>query len=295
LNILINNEKVDFTLDEEKNCLDVINGLASWLESQNYYISELSLDGREFFIQNISKLEEYNVETISNLEITALDRSQMIVKDLGTIRSYFDLYAQALEENNQKIMEELGSQYENIRNNLPPLLMMNSYVFETTLNKLMDESGILIGSPHEESRTALIQEWINVDALIKGRIGELSFPIKEGLKTASTLNRLIPRIEEVSVLFQSGKDKEALDIIIVLTELLSKSVRILTNLSDRGEEILLPEDFISTLNTILSELAEAIDSGDTILTGDLAEYEIVPKIEILEEVFTTLSQEGTSC
>ncbi|MDC7224030.1 MAG: hypothetical protein PQJ60_09840 [Spirochaetales bacterium] len=291
MNILINNEKIDFTLDGEKNCLDVVNGLSDWLESQEFFISEISLDGKEYFLQNKEILKEQNIENITSLEVTALDRTQVMLKDLGTVKSYFELYFRALEENNRSVMEDLGNQYQSIRNNLPQLLMMNGYVFDTTLNQLMDESGVLSGAPGEESREKLKQEWANVDTLIMGRMGELSQPVTEGLKTAATLNRLVPRIEEVSVLFQSGKDREALDIIIVLTELLAKSVRILTGLSEKGKELALPEDFISGLNGILSELAEAIDSGDTILTGDLAEYEIVPKIEILEEVFQSLSRE----
>ncbi|MDC7219630.1 MAG: hypothetical protein PQJ59_06795 [Spirochaetales bacterium] len=291
MNILINNEKIDFSLDGERNCLDIYSGLAAWLETQEYYISEISLDGKEIFLQNKEILKDYEIGSITKMEITALDRIQTMVKDLGTVRSYFDLYNQALDGMNRDVMIDLGSQYGHIRNNLPQLLMMNGYVFDTTLNKLMDDSGILEGDVSGENKAALKQEWANVDALIQGRMGELTQPVQEGLKTAATLNRLIPRIEEVSVLFQSNKDKEALDIIIVLSELLSKSVRILTGLSEAGQELSLPEEFIPELNSILSELAEAIDTGDTILTGDLTEYEIIPKIEILEEIFTALSRE----
>jgi hypothetical protein len=297
VNILINNENIDFTLDKEKNALDVYRGIAAWLESQDYYISEISLDGREIFIQNKDTLKDYAVDSVSRLEITALDRLQMTYRDLDTVRSYFRLYAQALKEKNGMVMEDLGNQYSHIRTNLPDLLMMNNYVFDTTLNRLMDDSGILKGNSSSESEEELLNEWSRVDTLIEGRMGEISRPADEGFKTSLTLKRLVPRIEDVSLLFQSGKDREALDIIIVLTELLSKSVRILTQLSDSGTELNLPGDFIVGLNGILSELAEAIDSGDTILTGDLAEYEIIPKIETLEEIFRILTgkQESEPC
>ena len=295
MNILINKEEIDFTLDGEENCLDVFNGLSSWLETQEYYISEISLDGKEVFLQNKESLKNYDIDNISCLEVTALDRSQLLVRDLETVRSYFDLYTRALREDNGEIMKDLGSQYGNIRENLPSLLMMNSYVFDTTLNRLMDESGILGGTPRDSDRDALLREWGSMETLISGRLGEFVHPREEGVKTSATLERLIPRIEDVSVLFQSGKDKEALDIIIVLTELFAKSVRILTNLAEQGVELPLPENFISELNGILGELAEAIDSGDTILTGDLAEYEIVPKIEALKTVFTSLDGEDGPC
>ncbi len=295
MNILINKEKIDFTLDGEENCLDVFNGLSSWLESQEYFISEISLDGKEFFLQNKESLKNYDIHNISCLEVTALDRSQLLERDLETVLSYFDLYSRALRENNGEVMKDLGSQYDNIRKNLPALLMMDDYVFDTTLNSLMDDSGILVGTPRGSDRDALLREWGSVEALVSGRLGELIHPLEEGKKTSETLKRLIPRIEDVSVLFQSGKDKEALDIIIVLTELLAKSIRILTTLSERDADLSLPQDFLSELNGILAELADAISSGDTILTGDLAEYEIVPKIETLERIFSEISQEEEPC
>jgi len=299
VNILINKENIDFTLDREKTGLDVYNGIASWLESQDFYISEITLDGREIFIQNKETLENYGVDSISCLEITALDRNQLAYRDLETVKSYFSLYAQALKEKNGPVMEDLGNQYSHIRESLPDLLMMNNYVFDTTLNPLMEESGILTGTPRQEREGELFREWSHMDSLITGRMGELADPVGEGLRTAETLMRLIPRMEDVSLLFQSGKDREALEVIIVLTELLSKSVRILSRLKEGGilTADILPGDFTGSLNGILGELAEAIDTGDTILTGDLAEYEIVPKIETLETVFLSLNsgKDGSPC
>jgi hypothetical protein len=112
--------------------------------------------------------------------------------------------------------------------------MMNSYVFDSTLNELMAQSGILTGKPIISKKDELSREWDQIRTLIQGRIGEISTPESESIKTINTLKRLIPRLEEMGILFQSGKDKEALDLIIVLSELFSKSLRILSTLSERG-------------------------------------------------------------
>lgn len=295
MKIQINSEDLDFTLDREESCLDVIDSLSTWLEGQDFFISEISLDGMEFFVQNRDKLQEISVDSVSQLSILALDSNHMCLKDLETVISYFELYERALKENNKEVMVDLGSQYDSIRSNLPSLLKMNNYVFDSNLNKIMDQSGILTGAPLPHLSEDLLIEWSNLHTLLLGRIGEISTPSQEGIKTVKTLNRLIPRLEDVSILFQSGKDKEAFDIIIVLSELLSKSIRILASLSEKNSTISLPENFMNDLNVILKELAGAIDTGDTILTGDLTEYEIVPKIELLETIFNKFAQKEQPC
>jgi hypothetical protein len=295
LEILINNEIIDYSLDNEKNCLDVINGLSTWLETQGFFISELVLDGKDIFLQDKEVLSGYSIASVKKMSVIALNKQQMNLRDLNTLSDYFQLYEQAMKENNTKVMVDLGSQYDTIKESLPTLLMMNSYVFDSTLNELMAQSGILTGKPIISKKDELSREWDQIRTLIQGRIGEISTPESESIKTINTLKRLIPRLEEMGILFQSGKDKEALDLIIVLSELFSKSLRILSTLSERGTPLELPNGFIIQLNDILKELANAIETGDTILTGDLAEYEIIPKIEILEEIFTGIEKGETLC
>lgn len=292
MKILINNENIDFTLDGEENCLQVMDGLSSWLEPQEYFISEVSLDGKEFFIQNKSELSDFSVNEVKELAVIALDKRQMILKDLETVASYFQLFDQALKEGNRELMTDLGNQYDYIKDSLPGLLVMDGYLFDSTLTDLMNRSGVLKGEADPSLKGELIREWTHVQSLIEGRVGELSHPAEEGVKTVSTLKRLVPKLEEISLLFQTGKDREALDIIIVLSELLSKSVRILSSLMEMGRSPALPQDFISELNDILTELAQAVESGDTILTGDLAEYEIIPRIDKLESAFAQLNGEA---
>ena len=295
MKILINNDIIDFTLDLEKNCLEVVEGLSSWLDGQDYFISELFLDGKEYYINKSEDLKKISVESVKELSIIVLNKNQMILDNLETVSSYFKLYQRALNENNKEVMIDLGDQYNSIKKNLPTLLLMNEYVFDSTLNELMNNSGVLSGSPEIKEEGNLLKEWHHIQTLISGRVGELTTPEKEGTKTVLTLKKLTPKLEEVSTLFQSGKDKEALDIIIVLSELLSKSLRILSALTEKGLSFNLPQGFMDELNGILRELGDAIESGDTILTGDLAEYEIIPKIEILDEIFNSVSQGDALC
>ena len=115
MKILINNDIIDFTLDLEKNCLEVVEGLSSWLDGQDYFISELFLDGKEYYINKSEDLKKISVESVKELSIIVLNKNQMILDNLETVSSYFKLYQRALNENNKEVMIDLGDQYNSIK------------------------------------------------------------------------------------------------------------------------------------------------------------------------------------
>jgi hypothetical protein len=102
LEILINNEIIDYSLDNEKNCLDVINGLSTWLETQGFFISELVLDGKDIFLQDKEVLSGYSIASVKKMSVIALNKQQMNLRDLNTLSDYFQLYEQAMKEITQR-------------------------------------------------------------------------------------------------------------------------------------------------------------------------------------------------
>jgi hypothetical protein len=49
------------------------------------------------------------------------------------------------------------------------------------------------------------------------------------------------------------------------------------------------EDFFEDFNTALRELTAGYESGDAILVGDLAEYELAPRLRTLETAIAALA------
>lgn len=114
--------------------------------------------------------------------------------------------------------------------------------------------------------------------------------------TAATLKALIPRIEGVSVSLQSGHGKDANEAIVELSDCMGGLSRLAIYIT------LFPEDYavlisgeralsssFKEINPILSDFADALKDGDTVTVGDLAEYEICPRLVTLSQTLEAIN------
>ncbi|MBR1535743.1 MAG: hypothetical protein IJ630_02250 [Treponema sp.] len=128
---------------------------------------------------------------------------------------------------------------------------------------------------------------------------ELVIVTQDEIKSAFTAqlsecDSLSNELLELPVKLQSGKDKEATVLISKLADFIEKFCHTAT-LSALFEEIyskLLIDgksvnDFFQDFSEILNDFEGAIASKDTVLMGDLAEYEISPR---LQAIATTIKE-----
>ena len=105
----------------------------------------------------------------------------------------------------------------------------------------------------------------------------------------------IPELQEVPVLLQTGKDIRVMEIINACSSNLRDLYQIIPLLSITGLPSSGPDvngvflaNYPAELSPILKELMAALESKDTILVGDLSEYELAPRIEKLGSVLQTV-------
>jgi hypothetical protein len=107
---------------------------------------------------------------------------------------------------------------------------------------------------------------------------------------------LIPVLPEVSTLLQKACDKDAMEIIQKLTTLIDGSISIFlasknleldifNNLEVNGMSF---DSFFDSLTEHLHELVSAIENKDSVMIGDLVEYEFLPNIEEMKELLAEL-------
>lgn len=119
--------------------------------------------------------------------------------------------------------------------------------------------------------------------------------IKDAFTHLSTLFRqLSERMEKVPVELQSGKAKEANDSIRTLADSINEfcHVATLASLFKDYTEVKIDNmpfaDFFKDFSPVLSDFEEALKNNDTVSVGDLAEYEICPRLiaiaDTLEEI-----------
>ncbi len=134
-------------------------------------------------------------------------------------------------------------------------------------------------------------------------ISSLALETMSGGDIVSVMHRLAVRmgehvsaLSEIPVLLQTGEDGQVMEIIHAFArdfESLCQSIPLLNSISTRDTSALLVEgipldQYPSELTPLLGELIEAIKSNDTVLMGDISEYELAPKVEVLASVLATV-------
>lgn len=106
---------------------------------------------------------------------------------------------------------------------------------------------------------------------------------------------LSQELQSLSVKLQGGKDKEATSLISKLADFIENFCHV-TTLSalfpEIHSKILIDgntvSDFFKEFSGILGDFEQAIASKDTVLMGDLAEYEISPRLESIVKTIEEL-------
>ncbi len=103
-------------------------------------------------------------------------------------------------------------------------------------------------------------------------------------------------LKEISVQFQNGQDKAAIAAVKKLADTVDSFCHVATLsglfpakfgcLTIDGKTIL---DFFEDFAPILTEFEQALQNSDSVLMGDLAEYEISPRIDSITEMTRNLA------
>ncbi len=282
MEIRINGQDLSFTLEKEKCLGEVIPQIESWLQDSQMGITALLADEKEIRLNEESAWEKLLIKDIGMLDITAKSMQEIRLERIETLYQYISLLLAAVRAKDVESLRELTAEYPYIRPVLANIC---------NIEHILDESGIMEASVKPDRMNGLIDTLEGTLLVLADRIREITDPMKELASTIQLLEVLLPDMSDVSVLLQTGKDKDAMKLIIQFTELSEKLSRIFSNLKESRNanmEKLLAErktfqEHTQGLNTILKELTSAFELKDSVLIGDLLEYEIVPRMNSIIE------------
>jgi hypothetical protein len=159
--------------------------------------------------------------------------------------------------------------------------------FGAQFMRLAEETQIQEEGPISSEGFARFAEFCaELNAILSARLKEISDPAAEIKVLAPVLKKSLSDVGNIAVYLQTGQDNEAMGQLIKLIEILQKLIRLVYYLGEKtlldlgiieiGEEGI--SDFTASLNGHLRELTIAMESADSVLIGDLLEYEIEPRI-----------------
>ena len=294
MQILVNQERLDYDLEDESSLGEVIDELAAWLQSGKFAITSFDINDTTFAIHDRSSWQDIELSDVRELSVEAIPLAQADHATLIALDECCYLVTSALEQGNRDLIEELAEELPYVQRRLarffPSLASTDGAISFCSDPDL--EAGRLPGASATED---IIREIADLRTLIASREREYREPERELALSLGQLAGMTDLLIEVPVQLQTGAESAAMRTIITLTELMARVVRLVPMVvpGERPAEIDMAgvRRFTEDILPQLTELKEAFEVLDSVLIGDLLEYEIAPRLERLAELLPRSHEE----
>lgn len=294
MEIRINQQPLDFTLEGSETIAAVLLSLQQWVESGGEFIVESFIDGADMAAGIPDTLKHKPASEVNRIELTTCPPLGFRLRKLTILDNYLSVLEETVLKGTLTDIQAVADEYQYIQQQLAEELSgcsnANTSELHTIVQALRTEKRELTSS-QQQSVAIIIQM---ARSILKDRIRELTHPQQESQLAAQNLQKMLPHIAEVSILLQSNAEKTAMQTVFSATELLSKLLRTLGILrisTDSDFPFSTIEAKETELRELLKELEAALTENDTVTIGDLLEYEITP---IIEEVCATVLGRGVN-
>ena len=287
MEIQINNQNLDFTIEQDETLGQVVEDIEAWLKGTDLVLFSVKHEDRELLATPYEQWGTTPHTEVGTLEVTVKHARELAVLNLQTILQYLDILRQSVSTNNSDKLEELMSGFSALTESLGKHFPNSEQLLQALINLFGNSRAEQVPAWADETREQALKLIELVDSQVSFRLQEYQDP-KAALKIlAEALTVCIEEVSDISILLQTGKDKQAMDTIVRFSELSQNLVRLVASIFPENSNKDL-QDFYKELGGVLSELLEAFEAKDSVLIGDLMEYEIAPRMERLRTILQEL-------
>ena len=264
MEIFINEKPADITLDTEKTLGEVLQGIEQWISPTGNRIRSISLNGINVAIDDLGTAFEKDVKDIARLDIEVNSFRGLAAEALTELTGTCALFSGAAFEERAKIIEswEKSPAARFLTSDIPDIYNLAAGSFAG--NGVSAQDLILI---------------------IEERLREIEDPKREIENSEALVKKIAQRMEDLPLDMQTGKDEMAAETIVLFSRMGEKLFRILYIFKSEGLSIdtfavdnVPVMAFLDEFNKALGEITTAYKDKDTVLAGDIAEYELAPRI-----------------
>lgn len=244
----IDGTPITYTLEQEKTVDDVLSSLSQWLSQYQMIAETLHIDENPYEKDTHGHLSVGNVQKI---QVATQHRAELQVKKLVFLSETIN----ALEEDAEHGGKEVGKALQSEKESIVDIVRS---CFTEQESKLFSHA--LFTSP-------LVPVLRTLQEIIQGRIQELLHPNDASQRTGQKLRGTLQAMIDIPLLLQTGKTHDAMQLLSTFTQELQTMLRVNPP----------PKD--NQLYGLLKELQDqlATEDIDTVLLGDLIEYDVVPQ------------------
>jgi len=270
MEIRINGNILNITIEHEKTVGEIMAGIEVWLANSGHRLSGLSMDGAAAGTDSLESAFSREIDTIKVLDIFTNSLSDLTVMSLASLLADIDEYSElSFDEKNIFLAGwKTKPQAQFAEEQMPDL--------------------------YNDFTKTFSNEGLNVHILrsiTEERLRETENPFFEFSGIRILLEETCEKLINLPLDIQTGKDVQAAQTIQMFTGITDKIIRIVRHLNNQGllaavneqTEKQIPQ-LINEFNQAAKELLDAYEKYDTVLVGDLAEYEMAPKLHELYNV-----------
>lgn len=279
MELTINGGTVEFELEREKNLGEVLVSLDSWLDGHGLIISRVDVDGASVG-GDIMAVKDRELSSIGHLDIRTERVSAFRAKTLASACVWLEEALALAPVSGALPHSDRAMEGERILSTASGFLNPEEISY-------LERAAAALRTPGEEASVAELKA---IAAIMDERRAECDDPRGSALRAAAAFRRDRESILNIPVWLQTGRDREAMEAISRFTETFSKILRLMPALVESGIDPSTLQvggkpyaDFFTDLNGVLNQLMEAFGSRDTVLIGDLAEYEVLPRLDSIFE------------
>ena len=264
MNICINDKPADITLDTEKTLGDVLAGIELWISPTGNRIHSVTVNGQDIPGEALTKEFSREIKDIKKLDIDVSSYRELAAEALMSLFDTCSLYEQASFEERSAVINtwEKSAAVRFLQSDIPDIYELAASTFSGT--------GLT---------TAILA------TLIEERLREITDPGRAVVSCEDMVKTITKRMEELPLDMQTGRDQRAAETIQLFSRIGEKLFRIFFMLKREGLSLdsFVVDDFpartfIEEFNAALNELSAAYENRDTVLVGDLSEYELAPRL-----------------
>jgi hypothetical protein len=264
MDIRIDGKPADIILENEQTLGELLAGIEDWLRSSGYALSGLRINGTVVGAASISEAFTRNLRDIETLDIETSNGPELMLEALLSVEDTLRTYRDAPFEEKRRMEEDWG------KSAAASFLFENDRDIYTYADKTLKGEGLLT-----EQLLGIIEE----------RIRELGDPLMELRTIDPLIEGTAKRLEDLPLDIQLGKDSRAAETVQLFSAVTEKLFRLFALLklrgvvTETGEVDAVPfHTFIEDFGAALRELLAAYEVKDAVLVGDLAEYELAPRL-----------------
>jgi hypothetical protein len=273
MNIRINGIDADIQLETERTVGDILAGLEQWLANAapraggGHRLSGMVIDGETVHTGSLEAFFGRSIDTITTIDILTSSLPDLIAASLLNVCDDIGEYAALGFEEQKRYAEQWreSPQARLLAEQLPDL-------FDTAAKAFSGE-GL--------SPSAL-------RPIVEERLRELRDPAGELARVEPLITETCARLEDLPLDIQTGKDARAAETIQIFSAAAEKLFRVFSVLKAEGFPVgeietngMPAAENTGEFGAALKELLAAYEQRDAVLVGDLAEYELAPRLRVL--------------